>query len=379
MNTGVGELLDNFFTSSYHRYTFSNDPWLSLIPRVPIQEGRIPVEAEIPQQGDVSGIITGAGLTGAGTPGGNDVHFRDVGTDYSVVDRQIATPDKFADSSISFPIREYTTGRYLAPDEDPREASSIYPKIPLQLSNIASWLSYNINSTILWEIADELETNDIIQSASAEAIYRPGFINTVTPFIPGNTIIRPDVDYSTTGLRPPTLDEFERAIRKCRTGILGNIRPDIDDVYCVMSEDMFRAIVNNNQTAFRNASFTGRESTLWTVNQVAQVFGIGLILRNGVLRYDTTGTPGFVHPMSDDGGGKPALNTDRDCALFFRRGSLLQYTSRPVSFRDVNTPEFLGSTYRWKLNYGGGVTTKYPFPTTANTRGVVALYAASGA
>ena len=76
MNTGVGELLDNFFTSSYHSYTFTNDPWLSLITRVPIQEGRIPVQVDIPQQGDVSGIITGQGLSGSD----NDVNFRDVGT-----------------------------------------------------------------------------------------------------------------------------------------------------------------------------------------------------------------------------------------------------------------------------------------------------------
>ena len=374
MNTGVGELLDNFFTSAYNSYTFTNDPWLSLITRVPIQEGRIPVQVDIPQLGDVSGIITGQGLSGSD----NDVNFRDVGTDYSVADRQIATPDKFADSSISFPIREYTSGRYLAPDEDPREASSIYPKIPLQLSNIASWMSYHINSTILYEIASQLEDNDIMQSTDATYLYNPGRIGTGAMTSAGNTIIRPDVAYSSganVGQRVPTLDEIEEAVRRCRTGILGNIIPNINDVYCIMSEDMFRAIVNSNQTVFRNASFTGRESTLWTVSQVAELFGIGLILRNGVLRYSDTGTTGFVHPMSDDGGGQAATLNDKDCAIFFTRGSLLQYTSRIVSFRDANTPEFLGSTYRWKLNYGGGVTTKYPIPARDNTRGVVALAA----
>ena len=267
----------------------------------------------------------------------------------------------------------------MAPDEDPREASSIYPKIPLQLSNIASWMSYNINSTLLWETADALYANDIVAPT----------VSTGVPYIPGqvvaagdgNQVIRPGA--TDMGVqRAPTLDDIENAIRKCRSGIIGSIRPDIDDVYCIMSEDMFRALVRDNQTAFRNASFTGRESTLWTVNQVAQVFGIGLILRNAVLRYDppnASDPDGFIHPLDDSFGGAIPTAGDRDTALFFRRGSLLQYTSRPYNFRDVNTPEFLGSTYRWKVNYGAGANTKYPLPTTANTRGVVALYAASGA
>ena len=270
----------------------------------------------------------------------------------------------------------------MAPDEDPREASSIYPKIPLQLSNIASWLSYNINSTLLWEIANQLEAGDIMEGNALTT-------HTVD-YIPGEvggskvgTIIRPEQPLPApqtdmTAQRAPSLDDIETAIRRCRSGILGNMRPDIDNVYCIMSEDMFRNIVNNNQTVFRNASFTGRESTLWTVNQVSEMFGIGLILRNATLRYRRvagTESVGFVPPLPQTGEASPPSTTDRDCALFFTRGSLLQYTSRIVSFRDANTPEFLGSTYRWKLNYGAGVTTKFPIPTPNQTRGVLAVYA----
>ena len=133
-------------------------------------------------------------------------------------------------------------------------------------------LAYHMNSTILWEIADRLYTNDILQgdsitpadlAADAGLAYTPNA--TVTRTIGGGTY-SPQV--------PPTLDNLDNAIRRCRSGIIGNMRPDIDDVYCIMSEDMFLAIVRNNETEFRNTSLTGRESTYWSIEQMLSLIHI---------------------------------------------------------------------------------------------------------
>ena len=357
MNIAVGEVLDNFITRSYNQYTYTNDPWMSLIPRVPIQEGRIPIRVDIPQQGDVQSIITGEGLVGPG----NDANIRNVGTDYSVSGRQIATPDKIADRSISFNVREYTSGRYLAPDEDPREAALVYPKIPLQLSNIASEMSYYINTTILHEIASTLNaTNNIISGTPVGTGNARSYrFDTTRDRIIGGTNYGEQFS--------PTIDLLKEAVRNCRSGIIGGMRPDIDDVYCVMSERMFQSFVDNNENLFRDTSMTGRPSTLWTVDHVSGIFGIRIILRNNVLRWENAAN--FHHPITGGSGS----GTDRDTALLFRRGALLQYVSRPIRFSDNSTPEFLGSTHRWKINYGAGHTTS----TTSLVRGVVALRSAS--
>ena len=356
MIVAQNEVLADFITRSYNQFTYTNDPWLPLIPRIPIQEGRIPVNVEIPQQGDVRNVVR-PGTVSPAFDTSNINSLRDVGSDFTVTDRQRATPDKIADSSITIPIREYSTARYLAPDEDPREASSVYPKIPLQLSNIASELSYHINSTLLWEMVQGIGSNDEVQSDNGAGTGARAY----------NFDMNRDRIIGTTAYGPqqaPTLANMREAIRRCRSGIIGGVRPDIDDVYCIMSEGMFRGLADSNVTTFFDTSMTGRESTLWTVDHVSNIFGVRIILRNGVLR--RTGVGAFLHPIT--GGAGVAAN--RDCALLFRRGALLQYVSRPVTFRDVNTPEFLGSTYRWKLNYAAGPTTR----VTNLTRGVVALY-----
>ena len=105
---------------------------------------------------------------------------------------------------------------------------------------------------------------------------------------------------------------------------------------------------------------------------MTRLFGVQIILRNAVIRSNSSATS-FIHPITGS-----TNNADRDTALLFRRNSLLQYMGRPIVFRHINNPEVLGSTYRWKVNYGGGVTTQYggtPGNAPTNTRGVVALSA----
>ena len=348
------EVLSKFITEAYNTHTYRNDPWLSRIASVPIETGRIPEYVDVPQLADVSALITGGRS-----------NTRNVGTDFLIGtgtgERTIDTPVKFKDSYLSWRVKDYTTDLLLTPEEDTREAGGVYRKIALQLNNVANELSYYINTTILWEIANNLGSGDIIESDQSDN-------DQYTYANKGRRIIG-DVAYP-VNLRAPSLGELRDAMRICRDGWLGSVDPDISDVYCIMPELMFYEIIDSNSSTFNNTSITGRESTYWALAEMARLFGIRIILRNQVLRCDTTDITKFVHPGGLSG-TEAAHPTDREACLLFTPGALLQYRSAPRMFASTNRPEHLGNLYRWQTDYAAGPTTTSSI-TNAH-KGVVVL------